>query len=209
MTPIEPSQRILRNARCLAAVTVLLSGCVASGKMGDNVTYDPPSEAPSVPTMLKLKGDAPAVVLRSVAADLKQAGFQITRQNAASGTLTAVSASRDLADCGILTQTARGTSARIAGTAPLAAIFDDQAPNGVLRREMSVRTEVTVVVSPTEDGTVTVSLEPELAVTLRKLSADGKTVLTGETQKGPAGSTLVFADGMRCTSSARLSEVLR
>lgn len=191
---------------CLLAVLLTVSACASTSSMGDDISYAPPERALAGPLVLKVPGDK-GRVLRLIAADLQRAGFEIESQDPSSGELRARSRRLDLADCGILTQTARGTKAQIDGAAPLAAIFDSGVEGGVLRREMRVMTELTVRIGAEDPQKVT--LDEKQTVTLRKLTADGETLLFSQTVEAIKGAAMAFSDGTVCTSSGELAEAFR
>jgi hypothetical protein len=190
----------------ILAVLLTVAACVSTTPMGDDISYAPPERAVAGPLVLKVPGDK-GRVLQLIAADLQRAGFEIESQDPSSGELRARSKRQDLADCGVLTQTARGTEARIEGTAPLAAIFDSGVEGGVLRREVRVLTELTVKIGAEDPQKVT--LDEKQTVTLRRLSADGDTLLSSQTVEAIKGAAMKFSDGTICTSSGKLAEAFR
>lgn len=191
---------------CFLAVLLTVAACVSTTSMGDDISYAPPQRAVAGPLVLTVRSEK-GQVLRSIAADLQRAGFTIESRDPASGELRARSDRRDLADCGVLTQTARGTQARIDGTAPLAAIFDSRVEGGVLRREVRVMTEVTAKIAAEDPQKVTV--DQKQSVTLRKLTADGDTLLSSQTVEAVNGAAMAFSDGTICTMSKDLAEAFR
>jgi hypothetical protein len=190
---------------CLAGL-MTLSACVVTAPMGDNITYAPPAFAAAGPLVLVVDGDRDRA-LRSVATALRRAGFEIESENRANGEIRARSRRQDLVNCGVLTQSVRDETAKINGTAPLAAIFDAGAPGGVLRREVRVATDVTVRIGEATASTAT--LDEKQTVTIRKLTADGGTVLSSQTLEAAKGEAMTFSDGTVCTSSGRLAEAFR
>jgi hypothetical protein len=174
--------------------------------MGDNITYAPPAFAAAGPLVLVVDGDRDRA-LRSVATALRRAGFEIESENRANGEIRARSRRQDLVNCGVLTQSVRDETAKINGTAPLAAIFDAGVPGGVLRREVRVATDVTVRIGEATASTAT--LDEKQTVTIRKLTADGGTVLSSQTLEAAKGEAMTFSDGTVCTSSGRLAEAFR
>lgn len=174
--------------------------------MGDSIIYAAPAPVVAGPLVLRVDGDRGSA-LRVIATHLRRAGFVIESQDGATGEIRAKSRHPYLVNCGLLTQSARGEVATIRGTAPLAAIFDADAPEGVLRREVRVRTEVTVRLEAGE--TQRALLDEKQTVSLLKLSADGGTVLSSQTLAAVKGEVMTFADGTQCMSSGKLVEAFR
>lgn len=209
MIPIDaravPGRRPALARVCLAGL-LALAGCVPTDRMGDDIAYVAPVAVGGGPLVLAVKGDQDGA-LRTIATALRRAGFQIDNLDPAAGEVRATSRSRDLVTCGELTQSVRDTEARISGTAPLAAIFDASAPGGILRREVRVATEVTLRIA--EDKADTATLDERQIVTLRRLTADGGTVLSSQTLAAARGEVMTFADGTVCTSSGALARMFR
>ena len=190
---------------CLAGLFAL-SACVATVPMGDNISYAPPVPAGAGPLVLGVDGDR-GQALRSIAASLRRAGFEIESRSEATGEMRATSRRQDLANCGLLTQVVGDTAAKISGTAPLAAIFDDSVPDGVLRREVRVTTDVTVRIA--EGNSPKAWLDEKQTITIRKLTADRDTVLSSQTLEVVNGKAVTYLDGTVCTSSGKLAEAFR
>jgi hypothetical protein len=209
MTHIDGGTRVRRRAGLaggLLATSLVLAACGLATSMGDAIAYAPPAPAVAGPLVVQVPGDR-GQALRSIAADLRRAGFEINDQKPTNGYLRARSGRLDLLDCGVLTQTARGAVARIDGAAPLAAIFDSGVEGGVLRREVRVTTEVIATVGAEDPQTVT--LDERQTVTLRKLTAGGDTVLSSQTLETKNGGSMAFSDGTTCTSSGKLADAFR
>lgn len=190
----------------LLAVLLTAAACGTIPSMGDDISYAPPESARTGSVVLRVPGDNRRI-LRLISADLQRAGFKIDNLDPSSGELRARSRRPDLVDCGSLTQTALGTTARIDGTAPLAAIFSSKAKGGVLRREVRTLTEVTVNIAADDPGKAT--LDEKQTVTLRNVTADGATVLSSQTLAATKGAFMAFSDGTICTSSGKLVDAFR
>jgi hypothetical protein len=209
MTPIDGDRPIGNRAVLVGSLLTglwALSACVSATSMGDNISYTPPAREVAGPLVLEIPGDR-GPVLQLIATDLRRGGFEIESQDPANGRLRAHSRRQNLVDCGALTQTARGTVARIDGAAPLAAIFDSSAVGGVLRREVRVVTEVTVQIG--QGAAPVATLDEKQTITVRRLTADGDTLLSSQTLEAVKGGTMAFSDGTVCTSSGSLADMFR
>jgi hypothetical protein len=199
-----------RHGRALAgfwlAGLLTLSACITTAPMGDNISYAPPVRTASGPMVLTVDVDR-GRALQSIATDLQRAGFEIKSQDPTKGEIVARSGRQYLVNCGVMTQTVQGTAATINGAAPLAAIFEAGVPSGVLRREVRVATDVTVRIA--DDNASKATLDEKQTVTIRRLTADGGTVLSSQTLEAVKGDAMMFSDGTVCTSSGKLAEAFR
>ncbi|TCO72041.1 hypothetical protein [Rhodovulum euryhalinum] len=151
-----------------------------------------------------IEAQSPAEAARLVAERLRAGGLTVTSVRPASGRVAARASDASLVDCGSFLQRAYGNTSRFAATAPLAVVFADDQPGGMVRREARVASRVHL---STGDGSVRIAERHR--VTLRQLSADGGRVLWSETRDFTESGPVRFSDGTTCLSSGRVAALLR
>jgi hypothetical protein len=201
--------RMIRFPAAFAVGLALLQACAPTVKIGDDVSYVRPPGVLSGPSILRVSNE-PSWSLPAVQRRLARAGFTLVERDFSARVLRMTSDRLELVDCGQLTQTALGATAGIDGNAALAVIFDSDSTGGIVRREVTSTTEVTVTVGPAlEDGTALATLEEAQSVTIKTLSPDRSQELASETRDVVTGGAVSFADGTICRSSGRLVDAFR
>jgi hypothetical protein len=188
--------------RAPAIAFLALTGCVIIPIGSGNLIYRPPTGTAAMRAPLEAPTTAGAT--RLAAERMRAGGLKVTSISTASGRISARASDGSLVDCGTFTQTAHGNTARFPASAPLAVIFSNSHLGGFYRREARVESRVTVTAAP---GSAVIAERHE--VTLRRRSADGKTLLGSESRSFTGTSRAKFSDGTICMSSGRVADLLR
>ncbi|MEM9320086.1 MAG: hypothetical protein AAGA70_13935 [Pseudomonadota bacterium] len=176
------------------AAAFLVSGCV----MGSGTTsFSPPRVAGSTPIRLAAGTDSAAV-----AAQLQGLGLTITRQGASFVEATGGGESK-LVDCGTLRQSAFGNRSEIPGTAQISTFYTSDEPLEIIVREFAYRSVVRIDI----DGQ-TAMLNETHRVAARWQTGDGQEFAPEQHTIG-LGESVIFADGIECATTGRISQTLR
>jgi hypothetical protein len=188
--------------RAPAISLLALAGCVIIPIGSGNLIYRPPTGTAAMRAPLEAPTTAGAT--RLAAERMRAGGLRVTSVSTGAGRISARATDGSLVDCGTFIQTARGNTARFPGSAPLAVVFSNSHLGGLYRREARVDSRVTVTAAP---GAAAIAERHE--VTLRRRSADGKTLLGSESRSFTGTSRARFSDGTVCVSSGRVADLLR
>lgn len=185
----------MKKLSLIAAVAALsLPGCVQVQQQG--VSYSPPRAA--APTQVAVGA---GTTTADIAADLTQAGLNVTRSTASY--VESRGSGAAFVDCGTLTQTVLGNSARFAGASPQSVIYTDFDTLDLMTRYVDVAARVRVDLA---DGVAAVS--ERHTVTMRWQAGSGRS-MGRQTATVTPGSVAAFGDGTSCTVSRYVTSALR
>jgi hypothetical protein len=193
----------VRTVFAATAVALALAGCGVGPGGGDGLVYRAPAARGALPAVT-LPGTSASESLAAAAVRLRAAGFTEVRTDGRGVRVTARSGDPELVDCGSFVQTALGNTARFPGNAPRAVLFVPDAPGGIVTRETTVATRVTVALDGPGRARVTTTHEVR-ATQAQVVGARGGAPAT---IRFDGDATGVLPDQVTCTGSDRIVSIL-